>query len=88
MPNFDGRGPQGFGPGTGRGLGPCGAGMARGFRGGAGNRGQRCWRFPFLGRRRWTQEEEKDMLKQKEEALKQELEEVRKEKQELEKESA
>ncbi|MFP4617082.1 MAG: DUF5320 family protein [Candidatus Paceibacterota bacterium] len=23
MPGFDGRGPRGFGPGTGRGMGPC-----------------------------------------------------------------
>ena len=25
MPRFDGTGPRGMGPGTGRGLGPCGA---------------------------------------------------------------
>lgn len=28
MPRFDGTGPWGLGPLTGRGLGPCGAGMA------------------------------------------------------------
>jgi len=27
MPGFDGTGPLGQGPGTGRGLGPCGAGV-------------------------------------------------------------
>ncbi len=33
MPGFDGTGPGGNGPGTGRGFGPCGRGMAygRGF---------------------------------------------------------
>lgn len=36
MPGFDQTGPVGFGPGTGRGMGPCGRGMAmrRGGRGG------------------------------------------------------
>jgi len=33
MPGFDQTGPAGYGPGTGRGIGPCGEGMAyrRGF---------------------------------------------------------
>ena len=33
MPGFDGSGPGGYGPGTGRGMGPCGRGLAmrRGF---------------------------------------------------------
>lgn len=30
MPRFDGTGPTGAGSGTGRALGPCGAGMRRG----------------------------------------------------------
>lgn len=29
MPGFDGRGPLGYGPGTGWGRGPCGAGLAQ-----------------------------------------------------------
>jgi len=33
MPYFDGTGPQGQGPMTGRGLGPCGGGSAFGRRG-------------------------------------------------------
>ncbi|MFC1755694.1 DUF5320 domain-containing protein [Thermoproteota archaeon] len=33
MPQKDGTGPEGKGPGTGRGLGPCGKGRRRGFRG-------------------------------------------------------
>lgn len=49
MPGFDQTGPAGYGPGTGRGMGPCGRGMAygRGFRQGAGRRSGRgrgfCW---------------------------------------------
>lgn len=46
MPGFDGTGPLGWGPMTGRGLGPCGRGMARGrgYRGFYGVRGGRAWR--------------------------------------------
>lgn len=33
MPNMDGTGPQGMGPMTGRGMGPCGQGGGQGFRG-------------------------------------------------------
>ncbi len=36
MPNFNGRGPQGGGPMTGRGLGPCGGGAAWGYSHGCG----------------------------------------------------
>lgn len=32
MPKFNGTGPLGYGPGTGRGLGPCGGGMRQGRR--------------------------------------------------------
>ncbi len=40
MPGFDRTGPAGYGPGTGRGMGPCGAGMTfgRGVRMGMGGR--------------------------------------------------
>ena len=31
MPRQDGTGPQGYGPGTGGGFGPCGAGLQRGL---------------------------------------------------------
>ena len=53
MPRFDGTGPWGLGPGTGWGLGPCGAGLAwrrgwgRGFGRGFG------WRRFFWWRRFW-----------------------------------
>jgi hypothetical protein len=36
MPGFDRTGPWGYGPMTGRGLGPCGRGLARGFGRGRG----------------------------------------------------
>ena len=40
MPLFDGTGPQGFGPQTGRSMGPCGDGYGYGRRGfGFGRRG-------------------------------------------------
>lgn len=38
MPGFNSTGPKGQGPSTGRGLGPCGAGLRRGS---GGSRGQR-----------------------------------------------
>lgn len=83
MPGMNGTGPRGMGPGTGRGAGPCcgsfGRGMGARMRGGG-------WRSFFAWpRRRWTKEEEKEVLKEEEKELKRELEEVRKEKEELEK---
>ncbi|PIY97164.1 MAG: hypothetical protein COY66_00970 [Candidatus Kerfeldbacteria bacterium CG_4_10_14_0_8_um_filter_42_10] len=33
MPRLDGTGPLSYGPGTGRGLGPCGGGFRRGWGG-------------------------------------------------------
>ena len=80
---------MGAGPATGRGMGPCGSGAARGFRRGglrgrgfgAGFRG-----FPFRwGASSWTETEEKKTLEEEEKALKQELEEIQKEKEALEK---
>jgi hypothetical protein len=49
MPGFNGAGPWGRGPGTGWGLGPCGAGQRRGL-GGLGGRG--FGRGGFAGRGR------------------------------------
>ncbi|MFZ5449886.1 MAG: DUF5320 domain-containing protein [Thermodesulfobacteriota bacterium] len=52
MPGYNGTGPLGTGPGTGWGLGPCGAGRRRGFGRGMG-RG--AWGFgrEVYGRPRW-----------------------------------
>jgi len=54
MPKFDGTGPQGQGPRTGRGAGPCGGGLGQG-RGVGFGRG--------LGRRQFlTKQEEAEVL--------------------------
>ncbi len=72
MPRQDGTGPLGQGAMTGRGLGPCGGGMRRGFGRGRG-RG-----FGFRRPITLTKEEEKKILEA-------ELKEVDLEKQEIEK---
>lgn len=66
MPRFDGTGPQGFGPRSGRGMGPCGAGMGYG-RGDA--RG--------FGRRFYTKKEESGILNEEVEDLEQELKAIK-----------
>jgi len=72
MPRQDGTGPLGQGAVTGRGLGPCGSGMRRGF-------GRGCGRgFGFRRPITLTKEEEKKILEA-------ELKEVDLEKQEIEK---
>jgi hypothetical protein len=80
MPRFDGTGPLGLGPGTGWGLGPCGAGLAwrRGWGRGFGWR--RFWRFPwfFSYPERITKKEELEVLVEEAEALKEELKEINK----------
>jgi len=43
MPNNNGTGPQGAGPNSGWGRGPCGGGMARGRMFGNKGRGMRGW---------------------------------------------
>jgi len=72
MPGQDGTGPLGLGPLTGRGLGPCGCGMRRGFGRGYG-RG-----FGFRRQVTLTKGEEKKILEA-------ELKEIDLEKQEIEK---
>ncbi len=59
MPRFDGTGPMGHGPRTGRGFGPCGcgAGYGRGY-----------------GRRFFTKKEETDFLQEEVKELEKELE--------------
>ena len=65
MPNLNGTGPQGQGQRTGRGLGPCGAGMRCG--------GYGCRRFI-------SPKNELAALEEEEKALQQELEIIREEK--------
>jgi len=72
MPYRDGTGPAGQGPMTGRGMGPCGEGMRRGFGGGYG-RG-----FGIRNQITLTKEEEKKILEA-------ELKEIDLEKREIEK---
>lgn len=63
MPQRNGTGPRGMGPGTGRGLGPCGGGRCGSGWGGSWCGG--CGRFgapcPCCGRA-WTKEEEREIL--------------------------
>ena len=72
MPRFDGTGPLGYGPGTGRGIGPCGAGMG--------------WRRGRSFGRRWgygsyqpriTKKEEVEMLSDEAEFLEDELKAIK-----------
>ncbi len=72
MPRQDGTGPMGAGAMTGRGLGPCGCGMRRGWFGFGRGYG-----------RRWTKVDEKAALDEEEKMLKEELAQVQKEKQTL-----
>jgi len=76
MSGLDGTGPVGQGPMTGRGLGPCGCGMRRGFGRGFGRGlGLRYWRYAPVS---LTKEEQKKILEA-------ELKEIDLEKQEIEK---
>lgn len=71
MPRFDGTGPWGLGPGTGWGLGPCGAGMAwrRGWGRGWGRRG--FWNFQL------SRKEEKELLEAELKNLEEEIKEIK-----------
>ena len=83
MPRFDGTGPSGMGPMTGRGLGPCVMGV--GFRRGRGMGGRGFGRgygygCPFYQPTQvLTKEEQKGLLEEETKALKEEIEEVEKE---------
>lgn len=82
MPGFDGTGPMGYGPLTGRGLGPCGRGLAfrRGWGRGFG------WRRFYLGPEQitLTKEEQKKILEEELKAIEAEKEEIEKRLKELE----
>ncbi len=81
MPAFDGTGPQGAGPMTGRGMGPCGRGrgMGRGMGFGFGWRRQRGLGRFYSGVQAWKKEDLEDYKK----ALQEELEDVDKELKEI-----
>ena len=66
MPRFDGTGPMGQGPRTGRGMGNCPGGM--GYNSGYGQ--ERCRRF-------FSKKEEAEILEQDLKAIKERLEEVK-----------
>ena len=80
MPRFNGTGPQGVGPMTGRGLGPCngGLGLRRGL--GRGRGLGRCWwwNFPQV-----KKEDKLEMLVSYRKALEEELADIEKEEQEM-----
>lgn len=82
MPNRDSTGPQGLGPMTGRGMGPCGNGIARGCGRGLG-RG--FGRGPgFQGRVVLSKDEEKKILQANLETIESEKESIKKRLEELE----
>lgn len=62
MPYGDGTGPLGLGPMTGRGLGPCGRGLRRGWGYGRGY----TWGYPA---RPITKDEQKKLIKEEIEYL-------------------
>ena len=73
MPKYDGTGPQGQGAMTGRGMGPCGGGMARGL-----GRGRGFCRWFGFSNRQPTKTEEATTTKSYIEDLKAELSEAEK----------
>ena len=79
MPRFDGTGPRGQGPMTGRGLGPCGAGKGYGRGYGMGYGRGYGWGCPFCGAlpQVITEKEEKEMLKNEAEILEEELKAIK-----------
>jgi len=83
MPRFDGRGPFGGGPKTGRGFGPCGFGLGRkrGFGVGRGvGRYFGGWNWPQ------TEKDQIEALAEYKKALEEELEDIKQEEKELSKE--
>jgi len=78
MPRFDGNGPWGLGPGTGWGLGPCGAGMAwrRGWGRGFGwRRFWGPWGYPYQPQ--ISKKEEKELLEEEMANLEEELKAIK-----------
>lgn len=80
MPRFDGTGPTGMGPMTGKGFGPCGLGLGWRKRFGAGRGMGR-----YFGNWNWpqTRKDQAAALADYKKALEEELEDVKKEEEEL-----
>lgn len=78
MPGGDGTGPLGQGPLTGRGLGPCGRGLAFGrrFR-------RRYFRYPVVQPITLTKQEEKKILEEEKKELELELKAIQEKLKEL-----
>ena len=72
MPNKDGSGPMGNGPATGRGLGPCGAGVRYGHHHWRGGCGLGFRRFISPKNEMVALEEEEQMLEEELQAIKEE----------------
>jgi len=93
MPAFDGTGPRGEGPLTGRGMGPCGRGFRRGFGRGFGfrrgfGRGMgRAWRYPcsydYPVYPALSKEEEKSMLEDELKLIQKDMDDIKKRIEEL-----
>ena len=84
MANFDGTGPRGMGPMTGRGMGPCSPfGFGMGWRG----RGMRRGLGRFYGNNAWPtdKKEQLKMIQDYRKALEEELEDLKKEEENLSK---
>jgi len=84
MANFDGTGPRGMGPMTGRGMGPCsGFGFGMGWR----NRGVRRGLGRFYSNNVWpaAKEDQLKMIQDYRKALEEELEDLKKEEENLSK---
>ena len=74
MPRYNGTGPVGSGPGTGWGLGPCGAGMAYGRQGAGRGRGLGWRRFwGYYPTAAPTKKEETEILSEEAGVLEEEL---------------
>ncbi len=73
MPGFDRTGPRGFGPRTGRCMGPCGCRYRRGFR-----------RRSYGAPRPLTKKEEKEMLEEEKKAIQEDLKSLEERLKELE----
>jgi len=84
MPRFDGTGPCGMGPRTGRGMGHCGRGLGMGFHGRHHGYGRGLGRY-FGGNNPQTKEEKVEDAKAYKKALQEEIEDIDKELSDLQK---